>query len=65
MDQRWIAVLEYYGVLTYKEAEYLADTIKNSIGSAEYKHASESIKEIMDRFKEQNPTPKKVLAKPE
>jgi polyhydroxyalkanoate synthesis regulator phasin len=45
----WLAVLEHFGFLTRKEAEHLANEIKNSIGSENYEQTYDLIKGILDK----------------
>lgn len=62
MDNWWLAVLEYYGILTYEEADHLSEHIKNSIGNSQYRNASKAMKEIMDNYYADKHKEKKTVA---
>ena len=47
MDNRWIALLQHYGLLTRNEAEKICKDIQDSVGSASYSDADKDIKNII------------------
>lgn len=62
MNNWWIAVLEYQGIIDYEAAEHLSEYIDTSIGNSKYRDASKTIKQVLDSYYASHPKSKKKLA---